>query len=46
MGLGLNIVNELVRALGGRLAITNRPQGGADFAFSLPLAVGGLGKRD
>lgn len=33
-GLGLNIVDRIVRAEGGRLVIADRPGGGADIAFS------------
>lgn len=40
MGLGLNIVREIVKAHGGALAVANDPTGGADFGFSLPFANG------
>jgi signal transduction histidine kinase/CheY-like chemotaxis protein len=36
VGLGLAISNELVRLLGGRLHIDDRPGGGAVFGFDIP----------
>ncbi|WP_082674228.1 ATP-binding protein [Thiohalocapsa sp. ML1] len=36
IGLGLAISNELVRLLGGRLHIGDRPGGGAVFGFEIP----------
>jgi signal transduction histidine kinase len=33
-GLGLNIVDRIARAEGGRLIIADRPEGGADIALS------------
>ena len=38
-GLGLAICRGLVRANGGRIWATNRPQGGAVFILHLPVAV-------
>ena len=37
-GLGLAIVKELIIAMGGAVAATNRPGGGAEFTLSLPEA--------
>jgi signal transduction histidine kinase len=36
-GLGLAISREIITAHGGRLWVENRPEGGAVFAFVLPL---------
>jgi two-component system osmolarity sensor histidine kinase EnvZ len=38
-GLGLAIVDRLVRQAGGRLALENRPQGGLRVEMVFPLAV-------
>jgi two-component system sensor histidine kinase BaeS len=38
LGLGLHIAQAIVAAHGGLLAAANRPEGGADFHFALPLA--------
>ncbi|MDR1046066.1 MAG: HAMP domain-containing histidine kinase [Candidatus Adiutrix sp.] len=37
LGLGLRLAASLVAALGGRLEINNRPQGGAEFRFGIPV---------
>ncbi len=37
-GLGLSIVKGLVEAHGGRVEVQNRPGGGAEFSFYLPVA--------
>ncbi|HEU0229893.1 MAG TPA: PAS domain S-box protein [Burkholderiaceae bacterium] len=37
LGLGLNICRTIIEAHGGRMTVINRPQGGADFTFTLPI---------
>lgn len=37
-GLGLSICKGIIEAHGGRIRASNRPQGGAEFIFTLPLA--------
>lgn len=37
LGLGLNICRTIIEAHGGRLVARNRAEGGAEFAFTLPL---------
>ena len=37
-GLGLAIVKELITAMGGTVAATSPPEGGAEFTLSLPVA--------
>ncbi|HEX5015042.1 MAG TPA: ATP-binding protein [Candidatus Limnocylindrales bacterium] len=37
-GIGLYVARELVHAMGGDITGTNRPEGGARFRFTLPLA--------
>jgi len=37
-GLGLTIAREIVAAHGGRIWLENRPEGGAQAGFALPLA--------
>jgi two-component system sensor histidine kinase KdpD len=39
LGLGLAIVRGLVEAHGGRVWVENRPGGGAQFIFTLPLTA-------
>ncbi len=40
-GLGLTICDQIIKAHGGIREATNRPEGGAEFAFILPLAKPG-----
>ncbi|MNW22012.1 Sensor histidine kinase TodS [compost metagenome] len=35
-GLGLNLVQEIVRYHGGEISISDSPSGGASFRISLP----------
>jgi signal transduction histidine kinase len=37
-GIGLYVCARLVRAMGGRVWARNRPEGGAEFGFALPLS--------
>lgn len=36
-GIGLFVSRELVNAMGGRIAARNRPEGGSEFAFEIPV---------
>jgi PAS domain S-box-containing protein len=38
-GIGLFVVRRLVEAMGGRVTVANRPEGGAAFAVTLPRYV-------
>jgi PAS domain S-box-containing protein len=38
-GLGLSVVKEIVEAQQGEVGITERPEGGTSFWFTLPLAM-------
>jgi len=38
-GLGLSICKGIIEAHGGRILARNRPTGGAEFVFTLPLAA-------
>jgi two-component system sensor histidine kinase ChiS len=38
-GLGLSVVREIVEAQQGEVGITERPEGGTSFWFTLPLAL-------
>jgi signal transduction histidine kinase len=38
IGLGLAIVERIVGLLGGRIWAADRPEGGAEFGFELPIA--------
>jgi PAS domain S-box-containing protein len=38
-GIGLFVVRALVEAAGGRVEAANRPSGGAEFRFTLPIFV-------
>jgi signal transduction histidine kinase len=41
-GLGLSIVDAIVRAHGGRVHVTSRPEHGSTFAVYLPCPTGGV----
>ena len=45
-GLGLFLVVNVARTLGGRVAVHNRPEGGAIVAITLPLAAIVLEEED
>lgn len=45
-GLGLFLVVNVARTLGGRVAVRNRPEGGAIVAITLPLAAVVLEEED
>jgi PAS domain S-box-containing protein len=36
-GIGLFVSRQLVHAMGGRMTATNRPEGGAEFSFEIPV---------
>jgi signal transduction histidine kinase len=38
-GIGLFVCARLIRAMGGRIWATNRPEGGSEFGFSLRVMV-------
>jgi two-component system sensor histidine kinase KdpD len=38
VGLGLAIAQAIVQSHGGRIAVRNRPQGGAEFSIALPAS--------
>jgi signal transduction histidine kinase len=37
MGIGLALVRQSVLAVGGRIAVRDRPQGGSEFEVRLPM---------
>jgi signal transduction histidine kinase len=39
LGLGLRLTKNLVATLGGQLMLANRPEGGAEFSFSVPVKM-------
>jgi len=41
-GIGLFVSQQLVRAMGGRIWAANRPEGGAEFGFELPVFAADL----
>jgi len=41
LGLGLRLTKNLVAVLGGQLNLANRPEGGAEFSFSVPVKIVG-----
>jgi two-component system sensor histidine kinase RegB len=45
-GLGLFLVVNVARTLGGRVAVRNRPEGGAIVSIALPLAAVVLEEED
>ncbi len=40
LGLGLHICQAIVKAHGGTISASNRPEGGAEFVFSIPVHGG------
>jgi signal transduction histidine kinase len=42
MGMGLPICRSILEAHGGSIIASNRPEGGARFAFTLPVSPGAL----
>jgi signal transduction histidine kinase/DNA-binding response OmpR family regulator len=40
-GLGLSITRELVKMLGGNIAMTSEPEKGSEFIISIPLNIAG-----
>jgi signal transduction histidine kinase len=36
-GIGLFVTQQLIEAMGGRIWAANRPAGGAEFGFEVPL---------
>lgn len=38
-GLGLSICREIIAGHGGRIWVENKPKGGADFIFEIPLTM-------
>ena len=38
-GIGLFVSRQLVNAMGGQLTARNRPEGGAEFAFEIPVSA-------
>ena len=46
MGIGLTVCRTIVNAHGGQITAANRPQGGASFCITLPLAEIEEGEHD
>jgi signal transduction histidine kinase len=40
-GIGLFVCRQLVEAMGGRIMASGRPEGGSEFAFTLPISTEG-----
>ena len=36
-GMGLNVARDIINAHQGQLTVENRPEGGTQFSFSLPI---------
>jgi PAS domain S-box-containing protein len=45
-GMGLFVCQQLVQAMGGRIWARRRPEGGAEFGFSLPIFVDELAEAE
>jgi PAS domain S-box-containing protein len=45
-GIGLSLCSSIVRVHGGRIAVADKPGGGAAFTVALPLGVGSASRPD